>query len=53
MAEKFDVAEERLFGNIYICRRCNARNKTKDPENTNCRKCGYHGLRKKHSEIKE
>lgn len=53
MAEKFDVAEARLFGNIYICRKCNARNRTNNPAKTNCRKCGYHGLRKKHKEIKE
>jgi ribosomal protein L40E len=53
MAEKFDVAEKRIFENVYICRKCNARIRTRDPDNTKCRKCGYHGLRKKHSEITE
>jgi len=53
MAEKFEVAERRLFDDVYICRKCNARNRTNDPGSTNCRKCGYHGLRKKNSEITE
>lgn len=53
MAEKFDVAEDRIFKDVYICRKCNARNRTNNPENTSCRKCGYDGLRPKHSEIKE
>jgi ribosomal protein L40E len=53
MAEKFDVAEERIFKDVYVCRKCNARNRMKDPEGANCRKCGYSGLRKKHSEVTE
>ncbi len=47
MAQKFEEAEERVFKNIYICRRCNARNKTTSPEKTTCRKCGYKHLRHK------
>jgi len=53
MAERFDVAEERLFEGIFICRKCNARNKLKNAEGANCRKCGYSGLRPKHKEITE
>lgn len=51
MAEKFEDAEARLFGDIYICRRCNARNRTNNPEEASCRKCGYSGLRPKNSEL--
>ncbi|MDY6778800.1 MAG: 50S ribosomal protein L40e [Candidatus Nanohaloarchaea archaeon] len=53
MAERFDVAEKRMFDDVYICRKCNARNKTTNPEETRCRKCGYGNLRPKHAEIKE
>jgi ribosomal protein L40E len=51
MAEKFDQAESRVFDRVYICRRCNARNKTNDPDSTSCRKCGYTSLRAKNSEF--
>jgi len=51
MAQKFEEAEERVFGNVYVCRRCNARNRTTNPENTVCRKCGYKHLRKKNQEF--
>jgi ribosomal protein L40E len=53
MAEKFDIAEKRMFDGVFICRKCNARNRVKNPENASCRKCGYDGLRPKHSEITE
>lgn len=51
MAQKFEEAEERLFGDVYICRKCNARNRTDNPENASCRKCGYTNLRKKNSQF--
>lgn len=51
MAQKFEEAEERIFGNVYICRKCNARNKTTTPEKTSCRKCGYSDLRKKNEQF--
>ncbi|MFB6115054.1 MAG: 50S ribosomal protein L40e [Candidatus Nanohalobium sp.] len=51
MAQRFEVAKERLFGDVYICRKCNAKNRTKNPENTSCRKCGYSDLRKKNEEF--
>lgn len=51
MAVKFEEAEERVFKNVYVCRRCNARNRTRNPEKTSCRKCGYPHLRKKNSQF--
>ncbi|QGA80506.1 50S ribosomal protein L40e [Candidatus Nanohalobium constans] len=51
MAQKFDEAEDRLFGDIYICRKCNAKNKTDNPEETSCRKCGYSNLRHKNEQF--
>ncbi len=51
MAQKFEEAEDRVFKNVYVCRRCNARNKTQNPEKTSCRKCGYRHLRKKNDQF--
>jgi ribosomal protein L40E len=51
MGQKFDVAEHRIFDDVYVCRRCNAKNKTQNPENTSCRKCGYSHLRKKNAQF--
>jgi len=51
MAQRFEEAKARIFGNIYICRKCNARNRTDNPEETSCRKCGYSNLRKKNEEF--
>lgn len=52
MAERFEVAENRLFKDIYICRDCNAKNKIKGSKNPVCRKCGSQDLRLKHSKFK-
>ncbi|MCJ7450140.1 MAG: 50S ribosomal protein L40e [Candidatus Nanohaloarchaeota archaeon QJJ-9] len=51
MAERFKEADERIFKDVYICRKCNARNKVHDPEDAKCRKCGYDGLRPKNKEF--
>ncbi|MFB6292574.1 MAG: 50S ribosomal protein L40e [Candidatus Nanohaloarchaea archaeon] len=51
MAQRFDEADERVFKNVYICRRCNARNRTDNPEKTSCRKCGYNHLRAKNEQF--
>lgn len=51
MPVKFEEAEERIFKDVYICRRCNAKNKTRNPENTTCRKCNYPHLRKKNEQF--
>lgn len=51
MAQKFEEAEHRVFDDVYICRKCNARNRTDNPEKTSCRKCGYSDLRKKNQQF--
>jgi len=51
MGQRFEEAEKRVFDNVYICRKCNAKNKTDNPENTSCRKCGYSDLRKKNAQF--
>lgn len=48
---KSDAADSRIFENVYICMKCNARNRVQKPEQASCRKCGYDGLRKKHSDL--
>lgn len=52
MAQRFDAAEERLFNNVFICMRCNARNRMQTADEKNCRKCGYDKLRKKHKTVR-
>lgn len=45
---KFKAAEDRLFANVWICMRCNAKNRSsagKKP--SKCRKCGSNRLRLK------
>ncbi len=51
MAQRFEEAQERVFKDVYVCRRCNAKNKTQNPENTTCRKCGYKHLRAKNKDF--
>lgn len=51
MAQRFEEAKDRIFKDVYVCRRCNATNRTKNPEKTVCRKCGYKHLRAKNSEF--
>ncbi len=46
-----DAAKKRLFEDVYICMKCNARNRVQKPEQAQCRKCGYSGLRPKHSDL--
>jgi len=45
---RFEEAEKRLFGNIYICMNCNARNKSGKGTPRKCRKCGSKRFRLKH-----
>jgi len=50
---KFDVAEKRLFANIWICMRCNAKNKCGTGKRPDCcRKCGSKRLRLKSKQKK-
>lgn len=46
-----DPVNERLFKRVFVCMRCNARNRL-NPDRVRsgkakCRKCGYSGLRPK------
>ena len=56
MATPNPVTQKRLYRNVFICRRCNAKNRSeasKVKEKTvACRKCGYKGLRPKHKVVK-
>jgi len=36
---------ERLYKNVYVCMKCNARIRTNKPHRTKCRKCGSKQLR--------
>ncbi len=55
MAKKLpDAAANRLFTNVFICMKCNAKLRA-DPmkvkkRKVKCRKCGYKGLRAKSKE---
>jgi len=45
---KFEEAEDRLFKNIWICMKCNAKNRCPSGKPKKCRKCGSVRLRLKH-----
>lgn len=45
---KFDEAEARLFKNVWICMKCNAKNRGPSGKPNKCRKCGSQRLRLKH-----
>ncbi len=45
---RFEEADARLFKNIWICMRCNAKNRTGSSKPRKCRKCGSQRLRLKH-----
>ncbi len=44
---KNPIMEKRMFENMYICMKCNARNKLKSLKKAKCRKCGSKALRLK------
>ncbi|MBI4177244.1 MAG: 50S ribosomal protein L40e [Candidatus Aenigmarchaeota archaeon] len=54
--KKFPELEQRLFKNVYICMRCNAKMKTDlkkiSTGKVKCRRCGYKFLRLKNKDIK-
>lgn len=53
MVKKKDEAMfERIFHNMYICMKCNAKIRCKDPKNSKCRKCGSKALRLKNKDVK-
>lgn len=49
---KDPAVESRLFTNVYVCMKCNAKIRTGKLEKTKCRKCGSRALRLKNKEIK-
>ncbi len=51
---KFEQAEKRLFANVWVCMKCNAKNRStpgKKPER--CRKCHGKNLRLKRKASKK
>lgn len=46
---RFPEADKRLFANMWICMRCNAKNRTSEGKKpAKCRKCNSQKLRLKH-----
>ncbi len=41
------VAAKRIFGGMYICMHCNARNRSAAGKPAHCRKCGSNRLRQR------
>jgi len=51
---RFKEADARIFANIWICMRCNSKNKgTTGKKPTKCRKCNSKGLRLKKKALKK
>ncbi len=51
---RFKEADARIFANIWICMKCNAKNRSSPGKKpTKCRKCGTKGLRLKKKAIKK
>lgn len=53
---KFKEVEDRLFKNIYVCRKCKSKIRVGNPaaiknKKAKCRKCGYKELRPKKKEV--
>ncbi len=59
MAERANpVADSRLFGNVYVCRDCNAKLRVSSSKlirlnEVKCRRCGSSSLRPKHKELRK
>jgi ribosomal protein L40E len=46
---RFEEADKRMFSNVFICMRCNAKNRGSEGKKpSKCRKCGSKRLRLKH-----
>ncbi|MFH1225184.1 MAG: 50S ribosomal protein L40e [Candidatus Diapherotrites archaeon] len=51
---KSKAAENRLFANVWICMRCNGKNRsTPGKKPSKCRKCNSHKLRLKRKKAKK
>ncbi len=53
---KFKEVENRLFKNVYVCKKCKSKIRVSNPSalkkgRAKCRKCGYKGLRPKKKEV--
>lgn len=46
------VVDARVFRNVFICMKCNAKIRTNNPKKTKCRKCGAKALRPKKKHVK-
>ncbi len=46
------IAVNRLFTNVYICRRCNAKIRSGKRDDVKCRKCNSKSMRLKNKDIK-
>lgn len=49
-SKMFREALKRKYENVYICKRCGAKVRTKKPTKTKCPKCGSRKLRPKAKE---
>ena len=50
---RFEQADSRLFANMFVCMRCNAKNRgSMGRKPDKCRKCGSKRLRLKHKQKK-
>ncbi|MDD5162734.1 MAG: 50S ribosomal protein L40e [Candidatus ainarchaeum sp.] len=45
---RFEEADKRLFLNVWICMKCNAKNRSGTGKPRKCRKCGSSRFRLKH-----
>lgn len=50
---KFEAAEARLFKNVYVCMKCNAKNRSGTGMPGKCRKCGSKRFRIKSKKVKK
>ena len=50
---RFEQADARMFVNMFVCMRCNAKNRgSQGKKPSKCRKCGSRRLRLKHKQKK-
>ncbi|MDO8538558.1 MAG: 50S ribosomal protein L40e [archaeon] len=50
---RFEQADARMFVNMFVCMRCNAKNRgSPGKKPAKCRKCGSRRLRLKHKQKK-
>ncbi|NOQ55338.1 MAG: 50S ribosomal protein L40e [Nanohaloarchaea archaeon] len=47
-----EIAVKRLFTNVYICMRCNAKVRSGKRDGIKCRKCNSKNMRLKNKDVK-